>query len=541
MQTQLAQRAGVLHHRLRALFAHRGMTMLHRCTRALAIIAGSVVCSYALAAVQPSTPPAPPLGLTQTPPGGPLGDLYARIRRALTHVDQGEADAARGVLDEVVMDPVFEVLQPAHRRELLSMNAVLAWDDGDTARAAELMRAATVADGNDPDDWYRLAILDLQLGYRSRASQQMVAFVKRWPSLVNNLDRMLLTDLLVLGEPLEEDRVALMEALFDAGWNDNGRGVDDIWRELALLHLARDNPDRAAEVIAGIGDPLAIVKIRSDLRFDPLHDAVEQLPSSEAAAAAEVERLRALRAEQPTRIDLAADLGTALLVAGREAEALAESDAVLAAIASAEDPSGFLAYDERIWVLNNKAIALRRAGRFDEAAAQLEHAGQLTENGGDNVSQRLNLGSFLCEVGRPADALRVIEPVSDMSGYGLMVQTAVRHCAALQLDDAAGAARALAYLYDQRADSREIVVAELLRAGDIERAATELIRSLEDPATRAQALESVQQFRTPVPLPANVEMEAHRATLLARADVKAAIARVGRTLQPGVFNITGID
>ena len=515
--------------------------MLDRCTRALALIAGSVMCSYALATVQPSAPPAPPLAVTQSPPSGPLGDLYARIRRALTHADQGEPEAARQVLDAVVVDPVFSTLQPAHQRELLSMNAVLAWEDDDTARAAELMRAATAADGNDPDDWYRLAILELQLGYRSRASQQMVAFVKRWPSLVNNLDRMLMTDLLVRGEPLAEDRVALMDALFDAGWNDNGRGVDDIWRELALLHLARDDRDRAASVIAGIGDPLAIVKIRSDLRFDPLSTAVEQLPSPEAAAAAEVERLRALRAEQPERIDLAADLGTALLVAGRDAEALTESEAVLAAIESAEDPSGFLAFDERIWVLNNKAIALRRAGRFDEAAAQLEYAGKLSENGGDNVSQRLNLGSFLCEVGRPADALRVIEPVSDMSGYGLMVQTAVRHCAALQLDDAAGAAQALASLYDQRADSREIVVAELLRAGDIERAATELVRSLEDPATRAQALESVQQFRTPVPLPANAALEANRATLLARPDVRAAIAQVGRVLRPGVFDVTGID
>ena len=122
--------------------------MLDRCTRALALIAGSVMCSYALATVQPSAPPAPPLAVTQSPPSGPLGDLYARIRRALTHADQGEPEAARQVLDAVVVDPVFSTLQPAHQRELLSMNAVLAWEDDDTARAAELMRAATAADGN---------------------------------------------------------------------------------------------------------------------------------------------------------------------------------------------------------------------------------------------------------------------------------------------------------------------------------------------------------------------------------------------------------
>lgn len=495
----------------------------------------------ALTTSQPVSPVSPSPGSTEPTRQGPLAGLYATIERALATADRGDTAAARAQLDAVVSDGLFSALTGEQQRVLLSANAMLAWQQDDVARAAELMRAATAANGNDPDDWYRLAILELQLGRRSRASQQMAAFVRRWPELVNNLDRLVLVGLLFQGQPREADQIALMDALFDAGWTDNERGVDDVWRQLALLHLARDGKARANDVVARTRDPMAIARIRSDLRFDALHAAVEHLPSVEDAAAAEVERLRALTAQHPYRVDLAADLGTALLVAGRDAEALVASDAMLAAIEAAEDPEAFEALDDRIWVMNNKAIALRRGGRFDEAAVQFEAAGRLDENGGDNVSQLLNLGTFLCHVGRPADALRVIGPVGDMSGYGRMVQTAVRHCAAVQLGDTRGAARALAYLYDHRADSREIVVTELLRVNDLDRAAAELIRALDDPENRAEALEFAQDFQVPRTLPANAEVHANRAELLARADVQAAIGRVGRVLQHGVFNVSGID
>lgn len=515
--------------------------MLERCIRAIAVVVGSLVCSYAFAASRPAAPMSPPLGLPQAQAHGPLAELYARIERGFAASERGDAATARRELDAAAQDALFQMLTAEQRREVLSANAVLAWKDEDTARAAELMRAATIAYGNEPDDWYRLAILEFQLGQRSSATQQMATFVRRWPELVNNLNRLVLIDFLFRGEPREDDRIALMDALFEAGWTDNERGVDDVWREFALLHLVRGDHQRAGEVIATVKDPLVIAKMRSDLRFDPLHAVVERLPSVETAAAAEVERLRALHAKFPNRVDLASDLGAALLVAGRDAEALAASDTTLAAIEAAEDADAFESLDDRVWVMNNKAIALRRAGRFDEAAAQFEQAGRLGENGGDNVSQRLNLGTFLCRIGRPTDALRVIEPVGDMSGYGRMVQTAVRHCAALQLRDTAGAAEALAYLYDQRADARGIVVNELLRAGDLDRAAAELIRALDDPESRSEALESVQQFQTPLPLPAFPQMDADHARLLVRDDVQAAIRRVGRALRHEVFNVSGVD
>ena len=44
----------------------------------------------------------------------------------------------------------------------------------------------------------------------------------------------------------------------------------------------------------------------------------------------------------------------------------------------------------RPWIMNNRAIALSRLGRRDEALVQLEQARTLDEDGGTNVSQSCN-------------------------------------------------------------------------------------------------------------------------------------------------------
>ncbi|NYZ61568.1 hypothetical protein [Luteimonas deserti] len=457
---------------------------------------------------------------------------------ALAHAERGEVAKARAQLDAIVADSLFRSLTGAQRNALLSANATLAWQDDATARAAELMRAAIAADASDPEDHYRLAVMEFQLEDFAAASRRITEWIGQWPAHIDLLDRGFLTALLFRGSPDEADRRAVMNALFDAGWTDNGRGVADVWRELALLSLAANEQARAGEVIAGIADPLVLAKIRSDLRFDGMAPLLASLPSVEAAAVMEVERLQALSAAMPGRVDLAADLAAALLIAGREHEALAVTDAMLAAIdADGAEPFEFL--DERVWLFNNRAIALRRMGRLDDAVAAFTAGSRLDEQGGVNVSQALNLGAFLCMLGRPVDAVRAIEQAGEMTGYGRMVQAGVRHCAALQSGDTASAASALAYMEAHAEDSPEILVNALLREQQVDRAAAALIKALDTPSRRAEALESLQVFRMPPALPESAALETGRARLLTRPDVQQAVARAGRILQHDVFALSG--
>jgi tetratricopeptide (TPR) repeat protein len=170
--------------------------------------------------------------------------------------DTQTAAAAVASLSALIEDPLFTMLTKPGQRMLVSASAFATWRGGDPERARDLFVQATRIDGNDPDDWYWLAILELELGDRARSARYLEAFVRRWPELVNNLDRQFLSNQIFQGEAGDALRTAVLQALFDADWNDRQNGVDDAWRELALDHLANGNLPAAAKVIERISDPL---------------------------------------------------------------------------------------------------------------------------------------------------------------------------------------------------------------------------------------------------------------------------------------------
>lgn len=456
--------------------------------------------------------------------------------------DGSAAGPATAALMELAGDPLFDEMNNPSRHQLLASAALATWRQGDPEGARDLLLRAIRIDGNDPDGWYRLGLLEYELGDRARATRYLTALVRRWPGVANNLHHGVLIDLIFRGEPGNPLRTPLLEALLDAGWDHRGNGVDQAWRELALDQLAAGRLDAAAATVARIGDPLVIIGVRSDKRFDAIPASVTALPSPRDAAERRVEVLRTLTTAEPRRIDLAATYGTALLVAGRHDEAIAASDATLAAIAAAPDPTAFESIEERAWVMNNRAIALRRLGRIDEAVAEIERASRIDESSGGNVSQVLNLAALHCHLGRPAQAQQAVQRLGrDTSGYGRMVLAGVQHCAALQRGDPAGARRAMDYLLSHRRDGDAVLLEATLRAGRLDDAARILIDQLEQPHDRADALEFVQAFRRGPELAGNRGLRAAHQALLARDDVRAALDRVGRVGVHDVFNLSGTE
>ena len=169
----------------------------------------------------------------------PMDRYIARADRALATARE-ETEGAADELKAVIDDPLFEVLEEPSQRLLLSTAALLAWRQEQPVAARDLYLRATRADGNDPDDWYRLAALEQQLGDRMRAAQYMTAFLKRWPELANNIDRYFISESVYRDTSDSDARLALLQALFAAGWTDRQRGGDDVWRELALALTRRD-------------------------------------------------------------------------------------------------------------------------------------------------------------------------------------------------------------------------------------------------------------------------------------------------------------
>lgn len=506
--------------------------------RFAAALAACSLAGSALAAVQ--RPVAVSGSIQAERPSALSVHFLESARRAVGLLEEGDVPAAVTALDAVLADPLLATLSGEQRAFIGWMSGLAAWQMGDKTTARDRLEHATMEDRNNPDIWQALATVEQELENRDRAALYFAKLLQRWPERVSQLETYVVNDLVFQGRGESDERLEMMQAMFDAGWTRDERGASGTWRELAIALLDRGQTGKVRAVVQRIDDPLVLVDLRSDLRFDPVADTIAALPSVEDAAIADVERFRKRVSEHPRRVDLASDLGAALLVAGKNEEALAQSDAALATFA-ATDEATLEHFDERIWISNNRAVALRRLGRPQEAALEMERARLWTEAGGVNVSQSLNLGMLYCHMGRPADARRVLGKLGPLSDYGRMVELSVRHCIALQDGHMTEAENLVGQLYDRRSDGEAVMLDVLFRTGDVERAAGELMRQLREPASRDEALDMVHTYLMAPALPGTAAARRTREMVLRRADVQAAIALVGRHGQFGVYDLAGIE
>ena len=498
------------------------------CRAALAA-ALAVVIAVAAASAQAAAPQKPVL-----PAAGSGLQVDARLQgltleqllhEAVAALEAGERKQAGRSLDKALLHPDFPRLDPELQHAVLHEAAGIAMQEGQARHALALSQRALALRQDEPDDWYRVATLQLHLDDPVAAAEAMTRFAQHWPTALDSLPEGLLPEILHAPRGRGAARTALLEALFDAGWSRNGLGADGFWVDLASARLDAGDSAGAVEAITRARTPSAIVRLRSDRRFDALVDRDDPRFDVAAAMTAEVARLQALADAQPTRLDVRMELTYALLSAGRAADALAEADAALADLAQFDNGN------DAIWLHNNRAIALRRLQRDDEALAALRHASAMREQGAINVSQVLNLGNFHASLGQPEDALRVIAPVGRMSGYGRMVQALIQLRASLQLQRQTDADAAFAYIEAQRIDSADHYLTALLLRGEDDRAASVLAGLLDDAATRDDALAWVQQYQRAPALPGDAGYRRQREALLAREDVQQAIAAVGRSEQ----------
>ncbi len=467
---------------------------------------------------------------------GPSTAFLRQRQAAMALGDDGDAAAADRALAAVIAHPDFGLLGTADQRFVLSRAGMMALRVDDQARARGLLERATASGSSNPDDWYFLAQLARQRKDHDDATRYLLRLVHGWPHLLDNLQ---VGAVLPIVHETKQDpaaRLELMQALFDSGWDNRGLGLDDVWYELALLRVERGEPEAARRLFNRISAPTTLVRLRADKRFDALVDPAAAAFDVEAAAERRVGHLRQLAETRGNLLEPRAELGNALLMLGRHEEALAVLDEALARLRAAPaDAPAFEDMDQHVWLLNNRAIALRRLGRIDDAVAELTAASRMTEDGLPNVSQALNLGQFFCQLGRPAEARAVIAPAVDLSGYGRMVKAHVELCAARQAGDAAAARRALAYLRKHRDDSAAIWIEGLVEADQMDAAARALADAVAATETRGDILAWLQQYRQMPPLPGYAPVHARWRALMARADVQRAFARVGRIQRYDIF------
>ena len=457
-----------------------------------------------------------------------------KVNSALALADTEDVKRAVTILTKVISDPMFHALSEQKRYDTLSLAGSMALMNEQFEYALSFLLMATELDSGNHSDWYQLSLVEVALGNGNQAAEYFSKLAREWPEVVKQIRVETIVYIRQATEKNSNARLALLQSLFDAHWQPNRAHASNLWYELALMHLARNDLDAVGATVAHISQPADIIMLLSDNRFNSI-PAVTNI-NLDAAASQQVAKLRLLSDESPNDLEIAAELLDALLTVGRHQDVLDISEAWITRLAlTTGDASPIQGINSQVWIANTRATALRRLNRTEEAVAQLRAASKKQENGHSNVSQILNLGELYVSLGRSDDALASVKEVGDMSGYGQMVLKSITHKAFRQKGDLDNAESSLSYIRQQRKDAPIILVEALVEANKMDEAAKNLIEMLDSPDDRDVALLWLQIFLEPPSLPGTIQWNARRKVLRSREDVSKAVNKVGQIKTYAIF------
>lgn len=451
-------------------------------------------------------------------------------KAAQTYADN-EAVAADRLFDKALASPGFAVLEPRERYAALLRAGGAALEKNAYPKAHALLVRACGFDEADGMAWHmRLRAAYMIDDYVDSANS--IAFVaNRWPKSLDQIREQAIFDIarrLGKSGADRDPRMAMLTALFDANWTNEGRQPSWLWKDLVRFLVETNDMPRATEVAARIDAPEIILSFRVDKRYDALVRARSGGFDIQRVMKREREHVGALREQHPDRLSHIVDALELDVRDGHAERALALADEVIARIAA----DGMAAYadsdDRYIWVLNSRARALARMGRWEDAVAQFRKAARRPENGAMNVSQVLNLARVLARLERTDEVETAMEELGSMSPFGRMQLGLNRVMVAATKGDQEALNKQLKVMRDARTDSMGTYQSALVQADRLDDAAALLIERLRNDEWRTEALEEMQTYAEVNQAPRDTLHMARWRMILERKDVQDALDAVGR-------------
>lgn len=308
---------------------------------------------------------------------------------------------------------------------------------------------------------------------------------------------------------------------------DEAYGPADWFRKDYAAMLAEGGKTQEARaIVAKLETPGSLAAASLDPR---LRHFLAAEPDIRAAVERSLARHREAIARYPDRLDPLLGASRDLRELGRPAEALQLLEPAVARIG---DPSAFTDRSEQLnWLWNEVAEIHSQLGHYDEAVAAFRKGSGAVEGAALNVSQVINLAHLQLRYGHGEEALKTLAVFETSerkaSAYGQIAMRYNRACAYAVAKRPADAAADLAYIRAHSKDGPGALGSLLLCLGDMDGAAADYIRRLDDPETRSEVLLRLSDYDDP-PVKVPLDPGAERLpSLKARADVKAAIARAG--------------
>jgi hypothetical protein len=477
---------------------------------------------------------------TVTPASGDKGnqtseaevtDAANMVQRAFDDIRHNDDKTAGPELDKALHAPGFAGLPEEVRSQTIYLAGLIAWETGEYDKAHGFAVRATHLPEADNTAWMLRYSSAFAIKNYGDAAYSLTMFTQRWP---RKLDDVLPDAVVQLHYQLkrahedETDRLMLDE-LFDAGWKNKGTEPSNLWRDLALLHLQRDEVARATKVALRVTSGQIALSMRVDKRFDAITLAHPDAFDVDRLIAKEIADTKAQIAAHPDQLQPITDLQELFLLTGQPRNVLSISDAIVARAEKREGAKAYTDFSERYnWILDYRSRAFKRQGQWDKAIATEVLAARIPEQGGINVSQSINLGELYAELDQPDNATNAIIQLGDVSPFGQMQMEGVKLRAAVDRHDEQAASAAMAYLRAHRAEDLDTWQDALLLRGQLDEAAALLIERLENPEWRTDALVDVQHYADVARTPMEKTIHDRWNIITARPDVQAAVQKVGR-------------
>jgi beta-barrel assembly-enhancing protease len=460
-------------------------------------------------------------------------DEQQQLTDAEKLVDEKNWPQAQTALRTIIEAPTFRRLPGPQQYQVLSTASDVGIHHGDINRGfGYLLRAVSFPEAGF-DQWRTLTFTAMKLGRPDIAANGLTEIAKLWPEKVSTIDLSFIYWIIDQARHVPDaTRLALFRALYAAHWKvESVSEPSEVWRDLTLLLLEARQLTEALQVSAHVTDLYILIAMRSDRRFDAVVAAHPEQFHIDAAAPRELHDLQLASEQSPRSLFLKLEVLRGLQRRQHYAAMMAAADEVVLELRTTNYPEKL--YDDfrsrYSEFLDERAIALERLGRWDEALAQLTAASRTLENSRRNVSQVINLADLFCQLNRPSDALATLGQVGpNVSAHGAMVMEGIRLQVAVQLGDQSQATRSLEYLRTHSDDATGVYLEALIYAGKLDDATRFLVAQLLDPNLRQDYLVQVQDY---APYPTSeweMQWYARWREVLARKDVQAAIRKVGR-------------
>lgn len=377
--------------------------------------------------------------------------------------------------------------------------------------------------------------LQMNLGRWVEAANDFLTLAKVVPAAARSVRFRPLSRILWKLEDKDEAKtLEVLRAMRAINYEPKGPGddMDGIVAIYVRLLVKAGETATAVQELARIVDTGALVQARVDRRYQ----ALWSMPAFEAATnPAEIAKRQVVSWEgryqkSPNFTPVVTRYVVALRIAGEFEKAVSVARLALGDVSKLKTDGDGDGDGDVLWLRNELVYALKDLGRTDEMFAEMEPVFQIDpDENGHVVSQLINFGELMMEMGRGDDAVKTSKRAWEQASvFGRMFIQAIEVCAKAT-SDRRGSERVLVELRKSEAENYGAVSQALLCLEKTDEAAELVKKRLSAPASRGDIITAAQNYEAaPFVTPIRRQLLERFKVVLARPDVRSEFDKHGR-------------